>query len=185
MNKAVASLPESQLLVVVDETDRPIGTVEKMDCHSRGLLHRAVSGFVFAPDGRLLLQRRSPSKYHSGDLVANSCCSHPYPGETSLACIARRTREELGIDVDYRPFGSCRYLADVGNGLIEHELVHLSWGVSAQMPAPNAAEVSEILWCEETGPVAAEAWVSSWAPWFRIYVERGIVAAAFAAHRRL
>ncbi len=71
--------PENDL-ILVDLDDREIGRGEKMDVHRRGLLHRAFSVFLFSGD-RLLVQRRAAGKYHSAGLWANTCCSHPRPGQ--------------------------------------------------------------------------------------------------------
>ena len=67
----------NDLVVLVDEDDREHGHEGKLVAHRNGLRHRAVSGFVFSKEGNLLIQRRAFSKYHSGGLWANSCCSHP------------------------------------------------------------------------------------------------------------
>ncbi len=44
-----------ELVVLVDEDDRVIGTEGKMAAPIAGKLHRAVSVFVFNTDGKLLL----------------------------------------------------------------------------------------------------------------------------------
>ena len=84
-------------VVLVDTDDRPIGQMEKMEAHRKGLLHRAFSVFVFNKSGELLLQRRAPHKYHSGGLWTNTCCSHPRPGESVAEAAARRLQEEMGM----------------------------------------------------------------------------------------
>ena len=76
-------------VVLVDAGDREIGTEEKMEAHRRGLLHRAISVFVFRPDGSLLLQRRAWEKYHSGGLWTNTCCTKSRPGEFFAASYRR------------------------------------------------------------------------------------------------
>ena len=55
--------------------------MEKMEAHKKGILHRAFSVFIFNSKGEMLLQQRAYSKYHSGDLWTNACCSHPQTGE--------------------------------------------------------------------------------------------------------
>ena len=85
-------------LILVDEKNRAIGVGEKTPVHRAGLLHRAFSIFIVDDQGRILLQRRSRQKYHSGGLLANSCCGHPRPGETTQAAARRRLTEELGIE---------------------------------------------------------------------------------------
>lgn len=83
-------------IILVDLLDREIGYEEKMKAHVRPLLHRAFSIFLYH-DGKFLLQRRAFSKYHSGGLWANTCCSHPRRGETLAQAVDRRLREETGV----------------------------------------------------------------------------------------
>ena len=64
-------------VVLVDKNDNPIGLMEKIEAHRRGLLHRAFSVFIIDDANRLLLQKRSQTKYHSPGLWTNTCCSHP------------------------------------------------------------------------------------------------------------
>jgi isopentenyldiphosphate isomerase len=40
----------------------------------------------------MLIQRRALSKYHSGGLWANSCCSHPRYGERFETSVQNRLR---------------------------------------------------------------------------------------------
>ena len=37
----------SEMVVLVDEQDNPVGLMEKMAAHEQGLLHRALSVFIF------------------------------------------------------------------------------------------------------------------------------------------
>ena len=46
-------------VILVDESDKPIGTMEKLEAHEKGLLHRAFSVFIFNSKGELLLQQRA------------------------------------------------------------------------------------------------------------------------------
>ena len=133
-------------VVLVDAGDREIGTEEKMEAHRRGLLHRAISVFVFRPDGSLLLQRRAWEKYHSGGLWTNTCCTHPRPGESVAAAARRRLREEMGFECELREVFDFTYRAELDGELIEHELDHVFFGVWDGTPAPNPDEVAEWRW---------------------------------------
>ena len=84
-------------LILVDESNRATGSAGKTAVHRAGLLHRAFSIFIVDDRGRIVLQQRSPKKYHSGGLWANSCCGHPRPGERTIAAARRRLGEELGV----------------------------------------------------------------------------------------
>jgi isopentenyl-diphosphate delta-isomerase len=52
-------------IILVDENDEPVGTMEKMEVHRKALLHRAFSVFIFNSKGEMLLQQRSLKKYHA------------------------------------------------------------------------------------------------------------------------
>jgi isopentenyl-diphosphate delta-isomerase len=95
-----------------------------------GRLHLAFSVFLFRPDGAVLLQRRSTSKYHFPGVWANACCSHPEPGEELLVSAMKRLGEELSLEPagisPLRPAGSFVYRAvDGASGLVEHEYDHV------------------------------------------------------------
>ncbi|MBX5439739.1 MAG: isopentenyl-diphosphate delta-isomerase, partial [Thermoflavifilum sp.] len=69
-----------ETIILVNENDEMVGTMEKMKVHQLGLLHRAFSVFLFNTQYDMLLQLRAQDKYHSGGLWTNACCSHPRPG---------------------------------------------------------------------------------------------------------
>ena len=84
-------------VVLVDENDRPTGVMEKQEAHVKGVLHRAITVYVFNSRQQLLLQQRAVEKYHSGGLWSNTCCSHPAPGEETLQAAHRRLYEEMAV----------------------------------------------------------------------------------------
>jgi isopentenyl-diphosphate delta-isomerase len=140
-------------VVLVDEyghdlsnQDGKLSTIEKIEAHRYGLLHRAVSVFIFNDRNDLLLQKRAIDKYHSPGKWTNTCCTHPSPGESPLIAAQRRLNEEMGLVVTLTEAFTFLYQADVGNGLIENEFDHIFFGVSNQNPNPNPAEVSAWNW---------------------------------------
>jgi isopentenyl-diphosphate delta-isomerase len=126
--------------------DGDLSIMEKMEAHRHGLLHRAISVFVFNDKNELLLQRRAAGKYHSPDKWTNTCCTHPLPGETPFGAAQRRLNQEIGIFTPLIEVFTFSYRADVGSGLIENEYDHVFFGVSNQNPNPNHAEVSDWKW---------------------------------------
>ena len=112
-------------VILVDEHDREIGSGEKLQIHQEGKLHRAFSVLVFNWKQELLLQKRKETKYHSGGLWTNTCCSHPRPGELTLEAAQRRLHEEMGLTCPLREVENFIYRAEFENGLIEHEYDHL------------------------------------------------------------
>lgn len=146
-------MEQREYVVLVDEyghdllnQDGRLSTVEKMEAHRRGLLHRAVSIFVFNDRNELLLQKRTVNKYHSPEKWTNTCCTHPSPGETPLITAQRRLNEEMGLEAKLTEAFTHTYKADVGNGLTENEFDHIFFGVSNRNPNPNPAEVSDWNW---------------------------------------
>jgi isopentenyl-diphosphate delta-isomerase len=140
-------------VVLVDKYGRDLfnqnGELSKMgkiEAHYRGLLHRAVSVFIFNDRNELLLQRRAAGKYHSPNKWTNTCCTHPLPGETPFVTAQRRLSEEMGLVVALTEVFTFSYQADVGSGLIENEFDHVFFGVLNQNPNPNPAEVSDWEW---------------------------------------
>jgi isopentenyl-diphosphate delta-isomerase len=133
-------------VILVDTDDQAIGTMEKLEAHRQGLLHRAFSVFVFNAKGQMLLQQRAHTKYHSGGLWTNTCCSHPRPGEDTGIAAVRRLREEMGLELklDYKT--SFIYKADFDNGLIEHEYDHIYTANTELNPIINPEEVAEYTW---------------------------------------
>lgn len=128
-------------VILVNEADEPVGTMEKMEAHEKGVLHRAFSVFLFNAEGELLLHQRALSKYHSGGLWTNTCCSHPRPGETVLDAAHRRLMEEMGMQSDLSEAFSFLYRAELDRGMIEHELDHVVLGEAVDAPEPNPEEV--------------------------------------------
>lgn len=130
-------------IILVDDNDNEAGYGEKLEVHQKKLLHRAFSIFVFDwTNHKLLLQKRACSKYHSGGLWTNACCSHPRKNETMDACLNHRLKEELGLNTDFHIVdpndcvflldgddtiyycGKFKYFASFGE-IAEHEIDHV------------------------------------------------------------
>jgi len=137
-----------EMVILVDESDREIGTEEKLAAHREGgKLHRAFSVFIFRSDGCLMLQRRSLQKYHFGGLWSNTCCGHPRPGERIADAARRRLREEMGFEVPLEALFQFLYRAtDAGSGLTEHELDHVFVGRFEAAPIPDMNEIDDWRW---------------------------------------
>lgn len=160
-------IDENENVILVTESDEEIGVAPKLDAHRTGQLHRAFSIFVEDPEGHLLLQRRAKGKYHSAGLWANTCCGHPRPGEPSVDAASRRLREEMGLHCKLDHRSSFTYRAELGNGLVEHELDHVFTGLSVEDPNADPLEVSEWKWMS---PDDIRAWMArdpdAFSAWF-------------------
>ncbi len=147
--------------------------VEKIEAHERGLRHKAVSVFVMRGQ-QILMQRRAACKYHTPGLWANTCCTHPGWEEESCACAVRRLREELGISGLYPEFRHhLEYRADVGNGMVEHEVVDvfLAHAWEPLSLAPDPEEVMETRWVDYHDLLAeVKRHPDRFTPWLKIYL---------------
>ncbi len=153
--------------------DGNLEPVEKLAAHRRGLRHKAVSVFVLSAD-LILLQQRAPGKYHTPGLWANACCTHPGWGEDPADCAVRRLKEELGVSgLELRHRGQVEYRADVGGGLIEHELVEVfATETTPDLPlGPDPSEVTATRWIGLPGLLREiEETPEAFTPWLRIYL---------------
>lgn len=160
--------------------DGRLAPADKLEVHRRGQRHRAVSVFVI--DGpAILLQRRAAGKYHTPGLWANTCCTHPHWGEAAAACAHRRLREELGISgLTLTHRGEIEYRADVGGGMVEHEVVDLFTAPATAATlalALDPSEVAETRWApldRLRAEIAADP--DRFTPWLRIYLARHAAA---------
>lgn len=137
-----------------------------MYVHKKELLHRAFSIFIYDySTQKLLLQKRANSKYHSGGLWTNACCSHPRHCEDIGLGLKNRLLEELGLNLDFNietpdyskvfeprdnaiyHVGAFHYFARFDN-LCENEVDHVYLFSPSKVDFsainPNKDEVSEI-----------------------------------------
>lgn len=153
--------------------DGKLTPVEKLAAHERGLKHKAVSVFVMNR-GRVLIQQRAMHKYHTPGLWANTCCTHPAWDEADSDCAVRRLDDELGITGLYPSYrNTLEYRADVGGGLIEHEVVavFVTDAPADLKIAVNPDEVMATRWVD-IYDLAAEVkrHPDQFTPWLRIYL---------------
>lgn len=165
----VTSAPDDDLVVLLDERDRPCGTAPRGAVHTDSTpRHLAFSSYLFDDRGRVLLTRRALAKTTWAGVWTNSCCGHPRPAESMEDAVRRRVREELGaavrgLEVVLPDFG---YRAVDASGLVENEACPVWVGRLAGAVHPDPGEVVETAWVEWddlTSLVAgAPALVSPW-----------------------
>jgi isopentenyl-diphosphate Delta-isomerase len=133
-------------IIVVNKFDKEIGSIEKMEAHYKGILHRAFSILIFNSKNELLLQKRNVNKYHSPGLWTNTCCSHPRYGESLQDAIYRRLKEEMGFTCDLKEIFSFVYKAELENNLFEHEFDHVFFGLYDGEVNINKDEADDFKW---------------------------------------
>jgi isopentenyl-diphosphate delta-isomerase len=164
-------------VVLVDEYDVVLGTMEKLEAHQKGLLHRAFSVLLYNEAGEMLIQRRAPGKYHTPGLWTNACCSHPREGEEATAAASRRLREELGIEIPpdgLQVKGHFVYMASFDNGLTEHEYDTMVVGhFDGMVENFNPEEVGAVRWIDmETLKLEIKENPEKFTPWFKEIIKR-------------
>ena len=133
-------------VILVDENNNQIGLEEKILAHKKNLLHRAFSIFIFNDSFEILLQKRAPNKYHSGNLWTNTCCSHPLENLSLVESAKKRLVEEMGINANLNEVFSFIYQAEFDNGLSEYEYDHVLFGISNNKPILNPDEAIDYKW---------------------------------------
>lgn len=164
-------------VVLVDANDTEIGTMEKIEAHEKGLLHRAFSLFIVNDKGEMLLQQRAESKYHSPELWTNACCSHPRLGENISSAVVRRAIEELNVSINPSFLFTFTYKAGFSNGLTEHEFDHVFVAEFNDSFTPNPEEVMAYKYANIDKIIEdVERNPDAYTPWFRIALPKFLEA---------
>ena len=165
-----------QKIILVDRNDNPIGLEEKIKTHKEGLLHRAISVYIFNSKNELLLQQRALKVYHSGSLWSNTCCSNCYEGESADYSAHRSLKSEMGIECEIKQYFTTIYRTPVSNGLIEHEFLHVFFGRYDDDPKVNSDEVMNWRWMDFDKLVEdIKKNGSIYSPWLKILLYESIL----------
>ena len=177
-----------EMCLVVDENDKVIDSVSKIDCHrGKGIRHRAFSVLIFDSENRLLMQQRSIEKITFPGIWANSCCSHPLDIENEngdeiegvIHASKRKMFQELGISEevssgwDYNHIGRFEYSCRWDDEWIEHEIDHVLVVRASPELSINENEIMDTRWLthQEINQMleGENEWKNSIiAPWFRM-----------------
>ncbi len=174
-------------VTLVDTANTTLGEADSIEAHSgEGQLHRAFSVYLFNPEKTsILLQQRSQVKMLFALLWANTCCSHPFAGESPEAAGKRRLQQELGITSTLTAGPSYVYRAEDPRGRgVEHEHVTTLLGViSESMPVhPDMQEVAAWKWVP-IGTLLRDlgANPTEYAPWFHLGLPQVLLSPAFSS----
>ncbi len=131
---------DDEMLAVVDDDDRVVGSERRDVIHRDNLKHRAVHIFALNKHGEIFLQKRSRLKDKCPGLWDSSAAGHVDAGEEYEACAVRELEEELGLTGhDVREVGKLgahantgwehvRLYATLANGKIRFPCVEIEYG---------------------------------------------------------
>ncbi len=134
-------------VILVDTNDNAIGAMPKSEAHKKPHLHRAFS--VFLHNGnKMLIQQRAKNKYHSPEIWANSCCSHPRPNEKLSEAVQNRMLEEIGFNCPVNEIFEFIYIAKFNDNLFEYEYDHVFLGEYKGEYTLNPEEAMDAKWID-------------------------------------
>ncbi|QDT63650.1 NUDIX hydrolase [Calycomorphotria hydatis] len=131
--------PAEEMFDVVDEQDRVLEQRPRSEVHALDLLHRAVSIFLFDPDGKLLLQMRSASKDQYPCRWTSSASGHVSAGDGYDESAERELVEELGISVPLERIGKFPASPEMA---YEHTVLYR--GIVDEPLTPDPGEIDEV-----------------------------------------
>ncbi|MBL4886511.1 MAG: NUDIX domain-containing protein [Planctomycetaceae bacterium] len=128
---------EEEWFDVVDQHDQVLRQAPRSEVRREGLLHRATHVWVFLPDGKMLIHRRTATKEEEPLKLTSSACGHLSAGESYEQAAQRELLEELGIKAPIS------YLHKIPSGPeIGYEHTTLFSCVSSEIPVPDPREIS-------------------------------------------
>ncbi|WP_197380748.1 isopentenyl-diphosphate Delta-isomerase [Mycolicibacterium mengxianglii] len=142
-------IENQELVVLLDDAGRGIGTAPKADVHHASTpLHLAFSCYLFDAAGRVLLTRRALGKRAFPGVWTNSFCGHPGPDEVMEQAVARRARDELGVEVTELRcvLPDFRYHAVDSSGVVENEICPVFCARALGPLGPAPAEIMDWAW---------------------------------------
>ena len=129
---------QKELLPIVDDEGRVVGSATRGECHSgTKLLHPVVHLHVFNSQGDIYLQRRPDWKDIQPGKWDTAVGGHIDYGETPQEALRREVREELGI-TDFVPEFVDKYVFESQR---ERELVYVNRATYDGPITPSADEL--------------------------------------------
>lgn len=149
MNVCTNPVRGQELVVLLDDAGRRIGTAPKSEVHHGSTpLHLAFSCYLFDDADRVLLTRRALAKRAFPGIWTNSVCGHPGPEEHMRDAVTRRASEELGVDIaDLRcVLPDFRYHAIDAGGVAENEVCPVFCARATGSLNVDPAEIMDTAW---------------------------------------
>jgi isopentenyldiphosphate isomerase len=143
-----------ELLDIVDENDSIVDQQMRSTVHELGLWHRGVHIFLFTPEKKMLVQKRSADRVNSPSALDCSVSEHVIAGESYLEAAVRGMKEEMGIsEIEIKPLVkfSMNYgfndneISTLYEGVVDPEKVKFDSVEIEQITYHSADEIQEMM----------------------------------------
>jgi isopentenyl-diphosphate delta-isomerase len=124
----------TSLIDVVDDQDRPVGTIERGRALEEGKAFRVAHLWVFWED-RLLLQQLGRGRKRHPLQWGSSVAAYLHSGESYEEAAGRRLREELGLELPLKRYAVTQMQDGQSAKFIA---LYFAW-----LPRPDLAEIRE------------------------------------------
>ncbi|HRH93609.1 MAG TPA: NUDIX domain-containing protein, partial [Candidatus Peribacteria bacterium] len=153
--------------------DNVIGTTTRGQAHADpSLIHRSVAILVFR-DGKVFLQKRSPTKDRYANYWACSATGHVDSGETYDQAAVRELKEELGLTVKDPPIAMTTQLMEYDK---ETELMRFYCYETNDDIVTHPVEISDGKFVDLAKPFPDDMPVTPCTEFIRTYLlERGAI----------
>ncbi len=134
-------------IIIVDKNDNVLRTESKEKAHlNSGIMHRAITIFIFNEKNQLLITKRSKFKKLWPLVWESSCSTHPFEDETYIQSGERRLLQELGFSCQLKSLSKFKYKSRYKNRGSENELCSLLLGKYNGIIKPDWKEVANFKW---------------------------------------
>ncbi|MEK7657653.1 MAG: isopentenyl-diphosphate delta-isomerase [Patescibacteria group bacterium] len=159
-------------ILIVNKSDEVVGLDTKENCHSgNGILHRAITIFIFNDKNEILLTKRSALKKLWPNFWDTSCSTHIHRDETNEQAGEKRLNEEIGFSCKLKFVLKFQHQANFNNIGSENEICVLLTGDYTGEIKPNVDEVSNYKWIA-IEQLKSEINNTDISPWLKIAFEK-------------
>jgi len=161
-------------IIIVDKDDNVLKKESKEKAHLKdGIMHRAITIFIFNDKNQLLITKRSKFKKLWPLVWESSCSTHPYEDETYIQSGERRLPQELNLSCQLKPLLKFIYKSNYKNKGSENELCSLLLGKYDGTIKPSWKEVANFKWISlENLKKEIKKSPEKYAPWLKIALEK-------------
>ncbi|CAA0241506.1 NUDIX hydrolase [Tenacibaculum maritimum] len=118
-----------ELIAIVDHTGNYTGkTCLKSEAHTNGFFHLTVHIWLYTSNGKILLQKRAPSKKVFPNMWDISVAGHVAASEKIMTAALREVKEEIGLKITAKELFKItvrKHQISHSNGIQDNEFHHV------------------------------------------------------------